>query len=59
MGSDKMHLRELANVILRPLSNIVGRLWQLGRVEKKKKPGITLIFKEGVMQEAKGQSALC
>lgn len=58
MGSDKMHLRELANVILRPLSNTLGRLWQQGRVEKKK-PGITLIFKEGVMQEAKGQSALC
>lgn len=53
-----MHLRELANVILRPLSNTLGRLWQQGRVEKKK-PGITLIFKEGVMQEAKGQSALC
>ncbi|KFP56976.1 RNA-directed DNA polymerase from mobile element jockey, partial [Cathartes aura] len=51
LGPDRMYpevLRELADVIARPLSIIFDRSWQLGEVPKDwRKARVTPIFKKG------------
>ncbi|KFV83933.1 Putative 115 kDa protein in type-1 retrotransposable element R1DM, partial [Struthio camelus australis] len=55
MGPDGMHprvLRELADVIARPLSIILARSWRSGEVpEDWKKSNVTPVFKKGKKEE--------
>ncbi|KFV77690.1 RNA-directed DNA polymerase from mobile element jockey, partial [Struthio camelus australis] len=55
MGPDGMHprvLRELADVIARPLSIILERSWRSGEVpEEWKKASVTSVFKKGKKEE--------
>ncbi|KFV83031.1 hypothetical protein N308_03123, partial [Struthio camelus australis] len=55
MGPDGMHprvLRELADVITRPLSILLGRSWRSGEVpEHWKKASVTPVLKKGKKEE--------
>ncbi|KFV82338.1 RNA-directed DNA polymerase from mobile element jockey, partial [Struthio camelus australis] len=55
MGPDRMHpqvLRELADVIARPLSIIFERSWRSGEVpEDWKKASVTPVFQKGKKEE--------
>ncbi|KFV09803.1 RNA-directed DNA polymerase from mobile element jockey, partial [Pterocles gutturalis] len=55
MGPDGMHprvLREMAEVIARPLSIIFGKSWEMGEVpEDWRKANITPVFKKGKKED--------
>ncbi|KAJ7418157.1 hypothetical protein BTVI_30465 [Pitangus sulphuratus] len=56
MGPDRMHprmLRELADVIAKPLSIIFERSWRIGEVpEDWRKPSVTPVFKNGKKEDS-------